>query len=41
MQTLFDRLRAEDPQAMPPRHIHLVPQLVVRRSCGAAPEPSA
>lgn len=41
MQTLLDRLRAEDPQTMPPRHIHLVPQLVVRRSCGANPEVSA
>lgn len=41
MQTLFDRLRTEDPQAMPPRHVHLVPRLTVRRSCGAGLRTSA
>lgn len=41
MQTLFDRLRAEEPRAMPPRHIHLVPRLTVRRSCGADPRTGA
>lgn len=36
MQTLFDRLRTEDPQTMAPRHIRLVPRLTVRSSCGAS-----
>lgn len=35
MHTLSERIRAEDSAAMPPRHIHLVPQLTIRRSCGA------
>lgn len=41
MQTLFERIRAEDPRTMPPRHIHLVPQLTVRRSCGVTTEAAA
>lgn len=36
MQTLFDRIRSEEPDSMPPRHIQLVPQLRVRESCGGA-----
>lgn len=32
VQTLFDRLRAEEPASMPPRHVHIAPRLVIRRS---------
>lgn len=41
MQTLVERIRADDPRTMPPRHIHLVPQLTVRRSSGSLAEPTA
>jgi len=41
MQTLFDRLRTEDPDDMPPRHVHVVPRLMVRRSSGEIPGASA
>lgn len=34
LQTLFDRLRTEDPSTMPPRHVHIAPQLIVRSSSG-------
>lgn len=34
IRTLFDRMGSEDPQTMSPRHIHLVPKLTVRQSCG-------
>ena len=34
LQTLNDRLRAEDPAQMPPRHTHITPQLIVRSSSG-------
>lgn len=34
LQTLFDRIRSEEPGPAPPRHVHLVPRLTVRQSCG-------
>lgn len=37
LQTLFERIRSDDAGAIPPRHVQLVPQLTVRRSCGAPP----
>lgn len=35
VDTLFERIRTEAPDRMPPRHIQLVPHLAVRASCGA------
>ncbi|GAA4769802.1 substrate-binding domain-containing protein [Microbacterium gilvum] len=35
LQTLFERVRSDDPAAIPPRHVQLVPRLTIRRSCGA------
>lgn len=35
IDTLFDRIRTEAPDRMPPRHIQLVPHLAIRASCGA------
>lgn len=37
MSTLFERVRADDRDELSPRHVALVPRLVVRRSSGAAP----
>ncbi|WP_460796838.1 LacI family DNA-binding transcriptional regulator [Microbacterium sp. GXF0217] len=37
MQMLFERIRATEDEPASPRHIQLVPRLVVRRSCGARP----
>lgn len=37
LQTLFDRIRSEDPAGVAPRHVHLVPRLTIRQSCGATP----
>ncbi|UFU03921.1 substrate-binding domain-containing protein [Ruania suaedae] len=34
MQTIFERIRTQE-EASAPRHIHLVPRLTIRRSCGA------
>lgn len=37
MATLFERVRADDPAALAPRHIGLVPRLTVRRSTAPSP----
>ena len=37
MSTLFERVHADDPAELSPRHISLVPRLTVRRSSGAPP----
>jgi DNA-binding LacI/PurR family transcriptional regulator len=40
LRMLFERIRSDDPRALSPRHIQLVPRLVVRESCGGSAAPS-